>query len=184
MVNFYFQFHTAGRSPVYDGQDTTGIVSQQPVSCEVGVINNLNIYHYCDVIINTIASQITSLTIVCLTVNSGIDQSKHQSSASLAFVKGIHRRPVNSPYKGPVMRKMFPFDDVIMQWVSGITVDMNPPSSTVIAFFISIFLRFSSNKSWELQKWQSFRMKVLVLVSGLLSISITLTLVFAIFEYT
>ena len=44
----------------------------------------------------------------------GADQRKHQSSASLAFVRGIHRRPVNSPHKGPVTRKMFPFDDVIM----------------------------------------------------------------------
>ena len=39
---------------------------------------------------------------------------KNQSSASLAFVRGIHRWPVNSPHKGPVTRKMFPFDDVIM----------------------------------------------------------------------
>ena len=45
---------------------------------------------------------------------SGADQRKHQSSASLAFVRGIHRWPVNSPHKGPVTRKMFPFDDVIM----------------------------------------------------------------------
>ena len=41
-------------------------------------------------------------------------QRKHQSSASLAFVRGIHRVPVNSPHKWPVTRKMFPFDDVIM----------------------------------------------------------------------
>ena len=63
---------------------------------------------------STIASQITSLTIVYSTVYSGADQSKHQSSASLAFVWGIHRGPVNSPHKWPVTRKMFPFDDVIM----------------------------------------------------------------------
>ena len=63
---------------------------------------------------NTIASQITSLTIIYSTVYSGADQIKHQSSASLAFVRGIHRWPVNSPHKGPVTRKMFPFDDVIM----------------------------------------------------------------------
>ena len=61
-----------------------------------------------------IASQITSLTIVYPTFYSGADQSKHQSSAPLAFVWGIHRGPVNSPHKGPVTRKMFPFDDVIM----------------------------------------------------------------------
>ena len=45
---------------------------------------------------------------------SGTDQRNHQSSASLAFVRGIHRWPVNSPHKGPVTQKMFPFDDVIM----------------------------------------------------------------------
>ena len=61
-----------------------------------------------------LASQITSLTIVYSTVYSGPDQTKHQSSASLAFVRGIHRGPVNSPHKWPVTRKMFPFDDVIM----------------------------------------------------------------------
>ena len=70
--------------------------------------------HYNDVIMGAIASQITSLTIVYLTVYSDTDQRKHQSSASLAFVRGIHRRPVNSPHKWPVTRKVFPFDDVIM----------------------------------------------------------------------
>ena len=63
---------------------------------------------------DTKASQITSMTIVCAAVYSGADQKKHQNSASLAFVRGIHRWPVNSPHKGPVTRKMFPFDDVIM----------------------------------------------------------------------
>ena len=60
------------------------------------------------------ASQTTSLTIVYSTVYSDEDQGKHQSSASLAFVREIHRWPVNSSHKGPVTRKMFPFDDVIM----------------------------------------------------------------------
>ena len=53
-----------------------------------------------------IASQITSLTIVYSTVYLDTDQGKHQSSASLAFVRGIH--------KWTVTRKMFPFDDVII----------------------------------------------------------------------
>ena len=70
--------------------------------------------HYNDVIMSTMASQITSLTIVCSTVYSAGDQRKHQSTASLAFVWGIHRWPVNSPHKRPVTRKIFPFDDVIM----------------------------------------------------------------------
>ena len=64
------------------------------------------------------AAQITSLTIVYPTVYSGADQRKHQRSASLAFVRWIHRWPVNSPHKGPVTREMFPFDDVIMFTVS------------------------------------------------------------------
>ena len=70
--------------------------------------------HYTDVIMGAIASQITSLTIVYSIVYSDVDQRKHQSSASLAFVWGIHRGPVTSPHKWPVARKMFPFDDVIM----------------------------------------------------------------------
>ena len=53
--------------------------------------------HYGDVIMGTIASQITSPTIVYSTVYSDADQRKHQSSASLAYVRGIHRGPVNSP---------------------------------------------------------------------------------------
>ena len=67
-----------------------------------------------DVVMGTIATQITSLTVVYSSVYSDADQGKHQSSASLAFVWEIHRGPVNSPHKWPVTRKMFPFDDVIM----------------------------------------------------------------------
>ena len=59
--------------------------------------------HYDDVIMTTMASQITSLTVVYSIVYSGVDQRKHQSSVSLAFVRVI-----------PVTRKMLPFDDVIM----------------------------------------------------------------------
>ena len=73
---------------------------------------------------SVMASQITRLTIVYATVHSGVDQRKHQSSASLAFVRGIHRSPLNSPHKGPVTRKMFPFDDVIM-----LTTDVKCPGN-------------------------------------------------------
>ena len=61
--------------------------------------------HYNDVKMSAVASQTTSLTIVYPTVYSGTDQRKHQSSASLAFVRGIHRWPVSSPHKWPVTRK-------------------------------------------------------------------------------
>ena len=54
---------------------------------------------YNDVIMSTTASQITSLTIFYLSLYSGADQRKHQSSVSLAFVRGIHRWPVNYPHK-------------------------------------------------------------------------------------
>ena len=71
-------------------------------------------FHNNDVIMSTMASSINSVSIVCSTVCSDADQREHQSSASLAFVRGIHRWPVNSSYKGPETWKMFPFDDVIM----------------------------------------------------------------------
>ena len=74
--------------------------------------------HYGDVIMGAMASQITSLQIFCSSVYSGAAQRKHQSSASLVFVRGIHRWPVNSPRKRPVTRKMFPFDDVIVCRIS------------------------------------------------------------------
>ena len=62
---------------------------------------------------NQVASQITDVSIVCSTVCSGVDQRKHQSSASL-FFRGIQRWPVDSPHKGPVTRNLFPFNDAIM----------------------------------------------------------------------
>ena len=83
---------------------------QQQPSVNVSIITN----HYNDVIMRAMAYQITSLTIVYSTAHSGAHQRKHQSSTSLAFVRGIHRSLVNYPHKGPVTRKMFPFDDVIM----------------------------------------------------------------------
>ena len=82
---------------------------------EVSVLmRNYSPRHYDDVIMGATASQITSLAIVYSTVYSCADQSKNQSSVSLAFVWGIHRGPMNSSHKWPVTRKIFPFDDVIM----------------------------------------------------------------------
>ena len=79
-------------------------------SCVFVDMRSVRMTHYNDVIMSTMASQITSLTIVYSNFYSGADQRKHQSSASPAFVRGIHR----SPHKGPVTRKMFPFVDLIM----------------------------------------------------------------------
>ena len=122
-------------------------------------------WHYDYVVMGAIASQITSLTIVYSTVCSDPDKKKHQSSASLTFVWGIHRRPVNSPHKWPVTRKMSPFDDVIMAlWRHGgdkIVVSSHwaliiiwlKPYLDIRAFVGSWFLgkRFSGdyfNKNW------------------------------------
>ena len=69
--------------------------------------------HYSDVTMSAMASQITGVSTVRSTVCSGADQRNRQSSASLAFVKGINRRPVNFPHKGSVTRNMFPLDDAI-----------------------------------------------------------------------
>ena len=71
------------------------------------------IHHNGDVTMSAMASQITGVSIVYSTSCSVANQRIHKNSASLAFVRGIHRWPVDSYQKGPVTRKMFPFDDVI-----------------------------------------------------------------------
>ena len=112
--------------------------------------------HYDDVIMTTMASQITSLTIVYSTVYSGADQRKHQTSASLAFGRGIHREPVNSPHKWPLTRKMFPFDDVIMI-LSGKTVTICSTKRTLCS---------PAGQIWHyiyLQRFQNNRQKSLVI---------------------
>ena len=72
---------------------------------------------YKDVIMGTMAFHISIIIIVYSSVYSGADhhQRKHQSFASLAFVWGSHRWPVNYPHKWPVKRKIFPFDFVIVK---------------------------------------------------------------------
>ena len=64
--------------------------------------------HYSDIIMSAMASQTTGASTVCSTVCSPATQRKHQSSG---LCEG--NPPVDSPYKGPVARKMFPSDDVI-----------------------------------------------------------------------
>ena len=62
--------------------------------------------HFSDVDVSSMVFQITAVLLACPTVCSGVDQRKYQSYASLAFVRGNHRRPMDSPNKGPVTRKM------------------------------------------------------------------------------
>ena len=70
---------------------------------------SLSFFHCSDVIMSAMASQITSVSIVYSTVCSGEDQRKHQGAAPVAL-----EWPVNSPHRGLVTLKMFPFDDVII----------------------------------------------------------------------
>ena len=91
---------------------------------------------------SAMASQITGFSIVCLTVGSGADQRNHQSSASLAVVRGIHRCPVNSPHKWPVTRKIYPFDDaIITEYCTNICERINstPPGQDCCHFTDDIF---------------------------------------------
>ena len=106
----YFWIRTCHFSPL------TGISETDLIPISIWNCNFSDFWkcHCRDVIMGTMASKITSLQIFYSTVYSGADERKHQSSTSLAFVKEIHRLPVNSPHKGPVMRKMFPFDDIII----------------------------------------------------------------------
>ena len=125
----HFELHTWGFCDILDACDVysvecvskiTSILSTTFYAKHVNACFQLT--HFLSMIVRTLrwrhnghdGSQITSLTIVYSTVYSGADQRKHQSSASLAFARGIHRWPVNSPHKWSVTRKMFSFDGVIM----------------------------------------------------------------------
>ena len=109
------------------------------------------------------APPITSRTNVFSSFYTGADHRKHQSSASLAFVRGIQGWPVNSPHKGPVTRKMFPFDAVIMsyvtpslEWISAfilwclLVLDLLDPSSQSIFLPSYCFCKMLTNK----KKWR------------------------------
>ena len=88
------------------------MISQSPVNVIKQWVSIL--CHYTDVIMSAMVPQITCVSIIWSIICSGADQRKHPSSASLAFVKEIHRWPMDSPHKGPVTRKIYPFGNVIM----------------------------------------------------------------------
>ena len=100
-------------------------------------------------------SQITSLTIVYSTVYSDADQRKHQSSASLTFVRGIHRWPVISPHKWLVMRKMFPFNDVIKYLYESVLSSHNLPRELLFrgTFLQAIWNGFGDSVNYGYCHW-------------------------------
>ena len=80
---------------------------------------------------------------------------KTSSSASLAFVRGIHRGPVNSPHKWPVTRKMFQLDDVIMLCCVYFMLFMSDNSLCSYCYMLSLF---------DVKQILSYLMLVLLLV--------------------
>ena len=122
-------------------------------------------YHHGDVIMGAIASQITSLMIVYSTIYSDVDQRKHQSFALLAFVRGIHRGPVNSPHKWPVTRKMFPFDDVFMYMLELKLIHVNNMPHRSVRCSCQCLRWISPGVCWN-YNWQ-FRYPVLLGVQSL-----------------
>ena len=74
--------------------------------------SKLKMIPYNDVTMSAMTYQITGVPIVCLTVCSGVER-KHQSYASLAFVRGTTG---GFPSQRASNTERFPFDDVIMYW--------------------------------------------------------------------
>ena len=113
-------------------------------------------------------SQFTSVSIVCSTVCSGAAQRKHQSFAPLAFVRGIHQWPVDSPHKGPVTPKMFPFEDAIMFFIP-----------YLLANWLIVIVAYSHINSLAPGRFQfNFRLAIfkLILVNGCWGISYEIAL--------
>ena len=91
----------------------------------------------------TMASQITGVSIVCSTVSSSADQRKYRSSTALAFVRGIHRWPVNSPHKGPVT--LWCFHLMMSSWVSPSVL----PSCYMLVFVIMFsYFFYKKDLAW------------------------------------
>ena len=150
--------------------------------------------HYNEVIMSVNASQITSLTIVYWTFYSAADQRKHQGSASLAFVRGIHWWPVNSPHKEPVTWKMFLFEYVIMVNCTNIflvmeersVADHNPELiwfylTLLICFYLIAYccwiqccwIQYECPFCWESMSWKNFQIgeiQMLLILAWLLLI--------------
>ena len=147
------------------GDDVLGVYSKVDIKAQHFKIQ-LSEMHCSDVIMRATVSQITGVSIVYSAICSGPDQRKHQSSVSLTSVRGIHRQSMNYPHKGPVTRKMFSFDDVIMKFkavnqskLSGIDVCHHRASEclqmiqTLSSSHISI-LPYSGR--WITTLWQSY----------------------------
>ena len=112
------------------------------------------VVHYIDVIMTTRASQITSLTVVYSTVYSDADQSKHQSSASLAFVWGIHRDRWIPRTKGQLRGKCFHL--MTSSWFATPT---RHASLTLQITTMSVYMSISANQLEVIDNISTFILK-------------------------
>ena len=148
------QFRRQGPCAIRDLRNVSQTQISRDLVCQSHPFQ-FSILHYGDVT-NAMTSQITSVSIVYSTVCSDTDQRKRQSSALLAFVRGIHRWPVNSPHKWPVTRKMFSFDDVIMlRYISdGYPILYSHPESYLVLSWqtslkLIIMYHIAHNTTWN-----------------------------------
>ena len=89
-------------------------ISWRPCLCDADPPYNHHHSLYCRFVLMNTSIQWRHNERDDVSVCSGAHQSKYQRFASLAFVRGIRRWPVDFPHKRPVTQKKFPFDDVIM----------------------------------------------------------------------
>ena len=86
------------------------------------------------------------------TICSGADQIKHQSSASLAFVRGIHQWLVNSPHKGPVKQKIFrPMMSSCFQFQSIPSIPKNESEDKTYSNIVNTILFYTSYYSFQIK---------------------------------
>ena len=114
LPKLFHQSHLRVWSVIVGKYKVNSVPGNDQASCVARSSASMSLYlvyscfpHYSDVIMTTMASQITSLTVVYSTVYSDADQRKHQSSASLAFVWGIHRDRWIPHTKGQLRGKCF-----------------------------------------------------------------------------
>ena len=125
------------------------------------------VQHYSDAIMSAMASQITGVFSVYSTVCPGANQGKHQSSASLAFVRGMHQGTVDSRYKRAVTRKMFPFDNAIIYCQDNLTSSSSAQCQTLLPVDNIAYCRYceinptevtnSSNEINNFCEWYMFK---------------------------
>ena len=135
--------------------------------------------HYSDVTMGATASEMTHISTVCSTVCSGAHQRKHQISSSLAFVRRIHQSPVDFPHQGLVTRKMFPFDDVIMQrFKTGCLITQLYHTATIQITDCFLFcFSFVFRIFWLVSRFIIFIICIIITITNIIIVSIIIIII-------